>query len=90
MAIVAKFSVSNMSAAQYEAVLEKLRDAGAGAPPGRLYHVTHGDQNNLQVIDIYDSPASLEEFGKTLIPLLMEMGIQAEPEVTAAYNIIQG
>jgi hypothetical protein len=90
MAIVAKFTVSNMSSQQYETVLERLSAAGVGAPPGRLYHVSYGDQSNLQVIDIYESPAAFEEFGKTLVPILMEMGIQAVPEVSPAYKVVQG
>jgi hypothetical protein len=90
MAIVAKFSVSNMTAEKYETVLKRLEAAGAGAPPGRLHHVSYGSHDNLQVIDVFDSPQSLENFGKTLVPNLTELGIKAEPKVEEAYKIIKG
>jgi len=90
MAIVVKFSVSNMTAEKYDKVLKRLEAAGAGAPSGRLHHVSFGSRDNLQVIDVYDSPQSLENFGKTLAPILMELGIKAEPQVEEAYKIIKG
>jgi len=90
MAIVVKFAVSGMSADQYEDVLRRLEAAGASAPPGRLHHVSYGSRDNLQVIDIYDSPASLEAFGRTLQPILQEAGIAAQADVQEAYKIIPG
>ena len=90
MAIVVKFSVSGMPAEKYEAVLRRLEKAGAGAPPGRLHHVSYGSRENLQVIDVFDSQQSLDSFGKTLLPILGEMGIKAQPEIQEAYKIIKG
>ena len=90
MAIVVKFSVSGMSSEKYEAVLSRLEAAGAGAPRGRLYHVSYGPPDNVQVIDVYDAPQSFEAFGKTLVPILQGMGIKAEPDVQNAYKIIKG
>lgn len=90
MAIVVRFQVSNMTAEKYDTVLKRLEAAGAGAPPGRLHHVSFGSHNSLQVIDVYDSPQSLENFGKTLVPILQELGIKAEPHVEEAYKIIKG
>ena len=90
MAIVVKFNVSGMTTAQYDDVLRRLEKAGAGAPLGRLHHVSYGDPNNLQVIDVFDSPESLEAFGRTLEPILREVGISAVPEVQPAYRIIKG
>jgi hypothetical protein len=90
MAIVVKFSVSNMTAEKYDQVLKRLEAAGAGAPPGRLHHVSFGSRDNLQVIDVFDSQQSLENFGKTLVPILTEMGIKAEPQIEEAYKIIKG
>lgn len=90
MSIVVKFKVSGMSADKYEAVMSKLDAAGAGAPPGRLYHVSYGARDSVQVVDVYDSPQSLEAFGKKLVPILEQMGIKAEPEVHDAINIVKG
>ena len=90
MAIVVKFSVSGMSSQKYEAVLSRLEGAGAGAPAGRLHHVSYGSPESLQVIDVFDSSQSFESFGKVLVPILGEMGIKAEPEVHDVYRIIRG
>ena len=87
MAIVVKFSVSNASAEKYEEVLRRLEVSGAVAPPGQLYHICYGARENLQVIDVFDSPQSLENFGKALAPILEEMGIKAEPDVHDVYKI---
>ena len=90
MAIVVKFSVSGMSLEKYETVLSRLEAAGAGAPAGRLYHVSYGSRDNVQVIDVFDSPQSLETFGKILVPILEQMGIKAQPDVNDAFKIIKG
>ena len=90
MAILVKFSVSGMPVEKYEAVLSRLEAAGAGAPPGRLHHVSYGSRDNLQVIDVFDSQESLNNFGKTLLPILGEMGIEAQPDIHEAYKIIKG
>ncbi len=87
MAIVVKFSVSNASAQKYEEVLRQLEAAGAVAPAGQLFHVSYGSRDNLQVINVYDSPQSFESFGKTLVPILEKLGIKAQPEVHEAYKI---
>jgi len=88
MAIVVKFSVSGMSAEQYDSALRRLEAAGAGAPAGRLHHISYGSEDNLQVIDVYDSPQSFENFGRTLVPILDEFGIRAQPDVQSVYRII--
>ena len=90
MAILVKFSVSGASVEKYEAVLRRLEAAGAGTPPGQLYHVSYGSRENLQVIDVFDSQQSLDTFGKTLLPILAEMGITAQPEIQEVYKITKG
>jgi hypothetical protein len=52
--------------------------------------VCYGARDNLQVIDLFDSPQSLEAFGKTLVPILQELGIEARPDAQELYNIIKG
>ena len=37
-----------------------------------------------------DSPQSLEAFGRTLQPILQELGIAAQPDVQEVYKIIRG
>lgn len=86
-AIIAKFSVSNATVEKLEEVYRRLDAAGTLAPAGMLYHVAFGARDNIQVIDIFDSPQSLDRFGKTLGPILTELGITAQPDVQNIYKI---
>lgn len=90
MAILAQFDARNMSAAKYDEVIRRLAAAGADNPPGRLYHICYGAPESVQVLDLYDSPASLESFGRTLLPILQELGIDARPEVHPVHSTIAG
>lgn len=90
MAIVAKFEVQDMPADRYEEVLRRLEEVGQGAPKGRLYHVSYGSTDNLQVIDVYDSPESMQAFGQKLVPILQGLGIHAQPDVQEVHKAILG
>jgi len=91
MAIIVHFTPAGMNAAQYEHVLDLLRGAGLGAPTGRLYHACYGSGDNLRVVDLYDSPQSFETFGQTLMPMLVEHGIDiGQPVVEEVHNLIPG
>jgi hypothetical protein len=91
MTILVRFTVTGMDRAKYDEVLRRLKAAGAGAPPGRRYHVSYGSPESLQVIDVYDSPESFEVFGRTLLPILAEMRIDpGRPEVVPVNNVIVG
>ena len=91
MAVVLRFTPQGMTAAKYDECVKRLEQAGAGSPPGRLYHVCFGDKDNLRVSDIWDSTESFERFGLTLKPILNEIGIDpGEPEVIEIHNIIEG
>ncbi len=91
MAIVIRFTSQGMTAAKYDEIVRRLEAAGAGAPAGRLYHVCFGDKENLRVSDIYDSRENFEEFGKTLMPILQDVGVDpGQPEFFEVHNIIKG
>lgn len=90
MAIVVQFELSGASSEKYEEVHRRLDAAGAATPAGRLYHVSFGAADDLQVIDVWESPESLEAFGRILEPLLRDLGIAAVPRVQPAYRVIAG
>lgn len=91
MAVVLRFTPQGMTAAKYNECIKRLEQAGAGSPPGRLYHVCFGDKDNLRVSDIWDSMDSFERFGQTLKPILEELGINpGEPDIIEVHNIIEG
>src|SRR5262249_11998907 len=90
MAIIVHFAVEGMNEEKYSEVLRRLEKAGAGSPPGRLHHACYGPKEQLIVVDIYDTPQSFEACGKTLVPILTELGVRATPDVRPVQNLIVG
>lgn len=86
-----RFTPKGLTAATYKETITRLEKAGAGSPPGRLYHVCFGDTDNLRVSDIWDSTESFERFAQTLGPILDDLGIdKGTPDVIEVHNIIVG
>lgn len=82
---------ASMSAAQYDEAVEKLEQAGAGAPKGRTYHVAFLEGDKMAVFDVWDSKEDFEAFGRTLTPILEAVGIQSpEPQIAEVHNVIRG
>jgi hypothetical protein len=91
MALIVHFAPKGMNQEKYAQVLRRLEQAGAGTPAGRLHHACYGDKNALRVTDVFDTPASFESFGKTLVPILGQLGIDVgQPDVVEVHNIIRG
>ena len=83
MALALYFAPPSMSAAQYDEIMRRLKGAGAGNPAGRSYHACFGEGNKLQVFDVWDSQASFDAFGATLMPIFQQMGFDAGQPVSA-------
>lgn len=90
MAFTVIFLFTDMTAEKYDEVIRRLEAAGSGAPPGRIYHACHGPPNHLGVVDIWESLATFDAFGKILMPILEAVGIElaAEPQISETHNII--
>lgn len=90
MTIVAIFEVKGADAAKYDETLRRLAAIGQSVPDGQLFHICYGDRQNLQVIDVFSSPAKLDAFGAKLGPILQELGVEATPKVYEVYNTMAG
>jgi hypothetical protein len=91
MSFVYHFSPKTMNSTQYDECIKRLDAAGAGNPEGRLYHASYGVPAELRVFDVWSSEQSFAEFGKTLVPILQELGVDpGNPEVSSVHNIIIG
>ena len=78
-----------MSARQYNECIRLLEKAGASHPPGRAYHACFGSPENLAVFDVWTSQAAFEEFGKTLMPIMQQIGGDpGQPTVMSVHNVI--
>lgn len=91
MAIGIYFSPDRLTAELYAECIRKLEEHGAGKPPGRLYHACFGAPDKLSIFDVWDSQQSFDHFGRTLMPILAELGLDtAAPEVMPVHNVIPG
>ncbi len=92
MPIITVFNLSTMTTEKYNQAIRGLEAAGQGKPKGRLYHVAARQEDGSTVVtDIWESPALLEEFGKTLIPVLNKAGVTpVQPTVYSVLNVIEG
>ena len=92
MSILTVFNLSTMNAEKYNKTIHGLEAAGQGKPKGRLYHIaTPKEDGSIIVTDIWESSESLDEFGKTLIPVLSKAGVTpVEPKVYPVLNVIEG
>ncbi len=92
MPIITVFNLSSMTTEKYNQAIRGLEAAGQGKPKGRLYHVAaRQDDGSTIVTDIWESAALLDEFGKTLVPVLTKAGVTpVQPTVHPVLNVIEG
>jgi hypothetical protein len=89
VAIGIYFSPAAMSAEKYDECIKLLKKAGAGNPPGRSYHASFGPKDKLMVFDVWTSQAAFDKFGKTLMPILQQIGLDpGQPTVMPVHKVI--
>ena len=85
------FTPSSFTPARYDDTIKRLEEAGAGSPPGRLYHVAMEADGLIQVFDVWESEASFQAFGKTLLPIMADLGADpGQPQASPVHNLIKG
>jgi hypothetical protein len=90
MAIGVYFALSGLTGDKYDECIRRLKKAGAAHPTGRSYHSAFGPTDKLSVFDVWSSQASFERFGRTLMPILQELGVDpGKPEIMPIYNVIK-
>jgi hypothetical protein len=89
MAIGIYVAPAAMSSAHYDETIKLLKKAGAGNPPGRSYHAAFGPKEKLMVFDVWTSQAAFDKFGKTLTPILQQLGIDpGEMNIMPIHKVI--
>ncbi len=89
MSIAIHFTPPSLTTAQYNEIIRRLSDAGAGQPSGREYHVCFGTDGALQVLDVWTSVEAFQKFGETLMPILASLGVDpGQPRIEPAHNVI--
>ena len=90
MAVAAYFHPRNMTLAQFRDIHERLVKVGAEPNAHRLHHSCFGEDGDLMVYDIWDSPESFQAFGEALMPILAEVGVDpGEPAIMPVHKVDQ-
>ncbi len=90
MSILVRFTPTAVTTQQYDESIRRIKEAGDWPPDGLEYHVAFGSDGNLRVSEIWDTREQWEEFGKRLMPLLADIGIEpGEPELLEVHNIVK-
>ena len=92
MALGLYFQPQSFTKERYDQTLERLNQAGAGAPAGRKFHFAFvGEGGGIEVFDVWDSMEDFDRFGETLVPILNEAGVDpGQPQVAEIHNFILG
>ena len=90
MAIAVYFHPNKMTLEQFHETHRRLDAAGAAEPKGRIHHSCFGEDGDLMVYDIWESPQTFEAFGATLMPILAEVGVDAgDPAIMPIHRLTQ-
>jgi hypothetical protein len=89
--ILAQFNTVDFTEEKYRQTVKDLEEAGQGHPSGRLFHVVSPQPVGMLVTDVWESEEQLNEFSKTLIPILTKNGVTpAPPVILPVSNMIVG
>jgi hypothetical protein len=90
MALGFYFGQSGLDLDKYNECIKRLKKAGAAHPAGRSYHSAFGPADKLMIFDVWTSQAAFDKFGKTLTPILQQLGAEpAPPTVMPIHNVIK-
>jgi len=91
MSIVVRYQPIGLTRQQYDEVTRRMQEAGAWPPDGLQLHVLFGDEGDLKVSEIWESPEQLRAFTEQILPVLDEVGVQqgGEPEVFEVHELEQ-
>ena len=91
--VLARFTgAPSMTTEKYDESIKRLKASGAQWPPdGMSYHVAFSSGGSFRVSEIWDSRQQFDAFGKTLRPVLTDVGVElaGEPEMLKVHNIIE-
>jgi hypothetical protein len=90
MAIAVYFHPKGLTLDQFNETHRRLAAVGAANPSGRIHHSCFGEDGELMVYDVWESPETFQSFGSTLMPILAELGIDpGDPAVMTIHRLEQ-
>jgi len=89
MSILVRYDPKNLTAEQYDNVVQREEATATYPPDGREYHVCFGTDGDLHVSEIWNSLEQLQAYGEILMPMLADAGVEfsAEPEIFEVHRI---
>ena len=90
MAIAVYFHPKGMTLEQFNEVHRLLKVLGNHNPSARVHHSCIGEDGDLMVYDVWESPEAFEAFGAVLQPIIAQVGFDAgEPAVMPVHRLEQ-
>jgi len=87
--MLVRFTPTSVTAEQYDETIRRLEKSGDWLPEGLKFHVAFESSGKFRVSEIWDSQAQFDAFGKRLMPILEDVGIDpGTPEMLEIHNII--
>lgn len=94
MAVILVHQGQGLTRESYEEVVRRLSGKDKLESPadwpveGLLSHAAGEGEGGFRVVDVWESEEAVQRFGETLIPVLKELGVDAEPEVYPAHTFV--
>jgi hypothetical protein len=98
MPVVAVFQGPSLTQLQYEESIRRLMGGKKSRPDspsdwpveGLLVHIAGEGQNGFRVIDVWESEEAFGRFGEQLMPILQELRIEVQPDISPALTFVSG
>jgi hypothetical protein len=95
MAVLLVHQGAGLTQESYEEAVRRLTggkarlDSPADWPvAGLLVHAAGEAEGGFRVVDVWESEDAVRQFGETLIPILRELGVEADPEIYPAHTFV--
>jgi hypothetical protein len=90
MSVLIRFAPQSLTAEQYDSAVRRLTEEGVFPANGLDYEICFGSGDKMKVSQVWDSREQLDAFGKRLMPILAELGIDpGKPEVVEVHHTIK-
>jgi hypothetical protein len=88
--MLVRFTAASATTEQYDETIRQLEKSDNWPPEGLQLHVAFEAGGKFRVSEIWDSKAQFDAFGKRLMPILEDVGIDpGVPEMLEIHNIIR-
>lgn len=94
MAVVLVQQGQGLTRENYDEVVRRMTGKARMESPadwpaeGLLVHATGEAEGGFRVVDVWESEEAVQRFAETLMPILREVGVEAEPEIYPAHSFV--